>query len=448
MDTNQGLRTRIGWVSEFLMNGLWRLEVESLRLPIRFLVHTLRIVVVVVRSLSAERIHLRAAGLTFYSLLSVVPVLAMLFGLAKGFGLDRVLENELLRRSEGQEEVVTRLITFARNLLETTQGGLIAGVGVIVLFWSVINIFGNIEKGLNEMWGITESRSLLRKATDYLSLSLFCAILAAISSTLTVLITSEVTFFVNRVQLPEAVSPLIFAGLKVLPIMVIWLLFTLIYTVIPNTLVWINSAALGGILAGTAFQIFQRIYIGSQVGVAQYNAIYGSFAALPLFLVWLQLSWLIVLVGAQIAVAHQHLDRLAYEAESQQVSQAFRRLLALLVANRVVKQYCSGSGASSAKALFAELKVPSPLLQDLLKDLVACGVLVEVKGMPNLDALYQPSTDPDRLSIHYVLSKLEEDGRDDLPLVGSDTLDKLRESMARFREAEQLSPANLLLKQL
>jgi membrane protein len=448
MDTNQGLRARIGRVSQFLKHGLWRLEVESLRLPMRFLVHTLRIVLVVARSLSEERIHLRAAGLTFYSLLSVVPVLAMLFGLAKGFGLDRLLENELLRRSHGQEEVVTRLITFAQNLLATTQGGVVAGVGVLVLFWSVINIFGNIEKGLNEMWGITKSRSLLRKATDYLSLSLFCAILAAVSSTMLVLITSEVKFFISRVQLLEAASPLIFTGLKVLPIMVVWLLFTLIYTAIPNTRVWIGSAALGGVLAGTTFQLFQRIYIGSQVGVAKYNAIYGSFAALPLFLVWLQLSWLILLVGAQIAVAYQHLDRLAYEADSEQVSPAFRRLLALLVANRVVKQFCSGSGATSAKALSAELKVPSPLLQDILKDLVTCEVLVEIKGKPNHDALYQPATDPDRMTIYYVLSKLEEDGRDDLPVVGFDTFDKLRDSMARFREAVQTSPANVLLKKL
>jgi membrane protein len=448
MDTHQGLRKWIGTVRQFLNTGLWRLEVGSLRLPMRFLVFTLRIAMVVLRALSGEKIHLRAAGLTFYSLLSVVPVLAMLFGLAKGFGLDRVLEDELLRRGQGQEAVVTKLITFAQNLLETTQGGLIAGVGVIVLFWSVINIFGNIEKGLNEMWGITRSRPLLRKATDYLSLSLFCAILAAISSGLTVLITSEVTFFVSRVQLLEAVSPLIFAGLKVLPIMVTCLLFTLIYTAIPNTRVWISAAALGGILAGTTFQVFQRIYIGSQVGVAKYNAIYGSFAALPLFLVWLQLSWLIVLVGAQIAVAYQHMDRLGYEADSQPVSQAFRRLLALLVASRVVKQFCSGPGASHARALSADLKVPNPLLQDLLKDLVTCGVLVEVKGKPNHDALYQPSTDPDLMTIYYVLSKLDEEGRDDLPLVDSDTLDKLRESMATFRAALQSSPANLLLKEL
>lgn len=152
--------------------------------------------------------------------------------------------------------------------------------------------------------------------------------------------------------------------------------------------------------------------------------------------------------GFLIAVAYQHLDRLGHEADSRRISQAFRKLLALLVASRVVKQFCTGPGASGAKVLSAELKVPSPLLQDLLNDLVTCGVLVEVKGTPNHDALYQPSTDPDRMTIYHVLSKLEEEGRDDLPLAASDTLDKLRESMAELREAVQSSPSNLLLKQL
>ena len=448
MDAYQRLQTTIGRVNTFLKVGLWRLEVEDFHLFKRFLVHALRIGVVVAGKLSGERIHLRSAVLTFYSLLSVVPVLAMLFGMAKGFGLDRVLEHEILNRIEGQEEVVARLIAFARNLLESTQGGVIAGVGVVVLFWSVINVFSSIEKGFNEMWGITRTRPLLRKATDYLSLSLFCAILAAISSALTVLITSEVTFFVNRVKLLETFSPVIFVGLKVLPMMVIWLLFTLIYTAIPNTRVRISSAALGGILAGTAFQIFQGIYIGFQVGVAKYNAIYGSFAALPLFLVWLQLSWLIVLVGAQVSVAYQNLDRLGFEADSQTISLGLRRLLTLLVATQVVKRFCLAEGPSSSKTLCNELKVPRPLLQDLLNDLSACGLLVEVKTNSNQDAFYQPAIDPDRMTIQYVIARLEENGRTDLPVDRSETFVKLSESMAKFRDAVDSSPANLLLKQL
>ncbi|HBD06842.1 MAG TPA: YihY/virulence factor BrkB family protein [Syntrophobacteraceae bacterium] len=448
MGVIQGLQTRIGRVRGFLSHDLWRLEVTLMPSYQRIAIHLLRILCVVLKQLSGERVHLRAAGLTFYSLLSIVPVLAMLFGLAKGFGLDRVLEKELFRSIGGQEEVVTRLIAFAHNLLETTQGGIVAGAGVVVLFWSVLNVFGSIEKGFNEMWGITQQRPLLRKATHYLSLSLCSAILVAISSAMTVMITSQVTFFVNRIKLLETFSPAIFEGLKALPMMVIWLLFTLIYSAIPNTRVRIGPAALAGVLAGTAFQVFQRVYIGFQVGVAKYNAIYGSFAALPLFLVWMQLSWLIVLIGAQISVVTQNLDRFAFEADSRRISPAFRRLLTLLVASQVVKQFCFGEGAAGMLSLASQLRIPRPLLQDLLGDLVACGVLVEIRGDSDGDPRYQPGTDPDRITVHYVLARLEANGGDDLPVEHSGDFLKLSQSMEKFRESVRSSPANLLLKQL
>lgn len=448
MGVIQGLQTRIGRVRGFLSHDLWRLEVTLMPSYQRIAIHLLRILCVVLKQLSGERVHLRAAGLTFYSLLSIVPVLAMLFGLAKGFGLDRVLEKELFRSIGGQEEVVTRLIAFAHNLLETTQGGIVAGAGVVVLFWSVLNVFGSIEKGFNEMWGITQQRPLLRKATHYLSLSLCSAILVAISSAMTVMITSQVTFFVNRIKLLETFSPAIFEGLKALPMMVIWLLFTLIYSAIPNTRVRIGPAALAGVLAGTAFQVFQRVYIGFQVGVAKYNAIYGSFAALPLFLVWMQLSWLIVLIGAQISVVTQNLDRFAFEADSRRISPAFRRLLTLLVASQVVKQFCFGEGAAGMLSLASQLRIPRPLLQDLLGDLVACGVLVEIRGDSDGDPRYQPGTDPDRITVHYVLARLEANGGDDLLVEHSGDFLKLSQSMEKFRESVRSSPANLLLKQL
>lgn len=448
MGVIQGLQTRIGRIRGFLSHDLWRLEVTLMPSYQRIAIHLLRILCVVLKQLSGERVHLRAAGLTFYSLLSIVPVLAMLFGLAKGFGLDRVLEKELFRSIGGQEEVVTRLIAFAHNLLETTQGGIVAGAGVVVLFWSVLNVFGSIEKGFNEMWGITQQRPLLRKATHYLSLSLCSAILVAISSAMTVMITSQVTFFVNRIKLLETFSPAIFEGLKALPMMVIWLLFTLIYSAIPNTRVRIGPAALAGVLAGTAFQVFQRVYIGFQVGVAKYNAIYGSFAALPLFLVWMQLSWLIVLIGAQISVVTQNLDRFAFEADSRRISPAFRRLLTLLVASQVVKQFCFGEGSSGTASLSSQLKIPRPLLQDLLGDLVACGVLVEIRSDLDGDPRYHPGTDPDKITLHYVLAGLEANGNDDLPVEHSDGFLKLSESMEKFREIVQSSPANLLLKRL
>lgn len=448
MDGDFSLRNHARSLLDFLRVGIWQLEMRKLSRGVRLGVGALKILMAATRSLSQERIHLRAAGLTFYSLLSIVPVLAMLFGIAKGFGLDMVLERELLSRAQGQEEVVARMIGFAHNLLSTTKGGVVAGVGVMVLFWSVVKVFASVERGFNEVWGVGRERSLPRKATDYLALSLLCAILLAVSGTLTVLITTEVTFAVNRIRVLESVGPAILFGLRFLPLIVIWILFTLLYTVIPNTPVQAGAAAVGGVLAGTAFQLFQGLYIQFQIGVAKYNAIYGSFTALPLFLVWLQVSWLIVLVGAHISHVYQNLGCLGPGGSSLRLSVAQERLFSLLAVNLVVKHFCNVGGALPEKSIAETLRLPLYLVRRFLEALAACGVLTQVKNADAAEASYQPSLDPARLTIHEVMERLDQLGTGEFPVVTSEVFRKIEESMESIKSAAKFSPANALLKDI
>lgn len=439
---------KIRKAQDFVLHGIWRRDANSLPFPHRFFIGSLRVLSVLIRDVAGERIHLRAASLTFYTLLSIVPVLAMLFGLAKGFGLDRLLERELLARGQGQEEVVSRMIGFAHNLLESTKGGVVAGVGVLVLFWSVLKVFGSIEKSLNEIWGGVRERPLLRKATDYLSLSVLCAVLLSVSSALTVLVTSEVTFFVNRVKVLEAFSPAIFLGLKLLPLMAIWLLFVLLYVAIPNVRVAVTSAALGGVLAGTAFQLFQEVYIEFQIGVSKYNAVYGSFAALPLFLVWLQVSWLIVLLGARAAFAFQNLDRLDKRWKPAPLAMGARRILALLATHRIVQHFRSADGPVDEETLARELEVPTELLSATLAELLSCGVIARVNSGNGREAAYLPGLDPEKITIQLVMARLDQDGSREFPLPPSEALERIAESMEQLRRTVRTSPWNLLLKDL
>lgn len=433
---------------EFLLQGIWRKDANGLPFLQRFFIGLLRILSVLIRDVAGERIHLRAASLTFYTLLSIVPVLAMLFGIAKGFGLDRLLEQELLARGQGQEEVISRMIGSAHNLLESTKGGVVAGVGVLVLFWSVLKVFGSIEKSFNEIWGGVRERPLLRKATDYLSLSILCSVLLSISSALTVLITSEVTFFVNRVKILEALSPAIFLGLKLLPLMVICLLFILINVALPNVRVAFTSAVLGGVLAGTAFQLFQEVYIEFQIGVSKYNAIYGSFAALPLFLVWLQVSWLIVLLGARVAFAFQNLERLDTRSKFAPMAMDARRVLALLVTHRIVKHFRSADGPVGEEMLARELEVATELLSATLDDLLSCRVIVQVRSDNDRETAYLPGLDPEKITIQLVMNRLDQDGSRDFPFPPSDTLERITEAVEQLQQTVRTSPSNLLLKDL
>ena len=270
----------------------------------------------------------RASALTYYTLLSIVPVIGLVFGIAKGFGLEKIIQNQILQfaqRGGWQEGVVDRMLSFSSSLLEQTKGGLIAGVGVVFLFWTLISILGNIEGSFNDIWEVRRSRTYMRKFTDYLAIAVFTPILVIISSSFTVVAASEAKLVVQKIALLGAISSVIFFLLNLLPYVSIWFLLTLNYMVLPNTRVPLRAGITAGIVAGTVYQIVQWIYIKFQIGVASYGAIYGSFAALPLFLVWLQISWMIVLFGAEIAFAHEHAETFGFHPDHSRISMSSKK---------------------------------------------------------------------------------------------------------------------------
>ena len=298
-------------ILHFIRVDIWRIRLRNLPPKKSFLIKQLRIVLLALRGFGDDKCLLRASALTFYSLLSIVPVLAMAFGIAKGFGLETELVarlSELPERFPGQEKVLNDVIESAKNLLENTKEGVIAGIGVAVLFWTIIKVLGNIEKSFNDIWGVKKARSIGRKLSDYLSMMLVCPILFVMSSSVTVFIAGQIRLVTEKIALLGAISPFIFAILRLFPYCVIWIMFSFLYIFMPNTKVNFRSGILAGIVAGTTYQVVQWVYITFQIGVTKYNAIYGSFAALPLFLVWLQLSWLIVLFGEEISFAYQNVD--------------------------------------------------------------------------------------------------------------------------------------------
>ena len=307
-NSKQGIGDLISNFLSFIRGDIWRMRLDDLPFGKSFLIRQLRIIILAIRGYDEDRCLLRASSLTFYTLLSIVPVAAMFFGVAKGFGFERRLQEELFNRFPGQEEVLNQVISFSNSLLEQTRGGLIAGIGMLVLFWSVLKVLGHIEMALNDIWGLKESRSWGRKFSDYLSSMLIRPNLVLMSGSATVFITTQVTQITQKVELLGVISPLISFLLKFSPYVLIWALFTILYIIMPNTKVNFKAGLLGGVVAGTFYQIAQGAYISFQIGAAKYNAIYGSFAALPLFLMWLQISWWIVLFGAELSFANQNVD--------------------------------------------------------------------------------------------------------------------------------------------
>ena len=264
----------------FFDRDIWRIHTKKLSPRRSFFIKQLRVIVLAVREFRGNQCQLNASALTFYTLLSIVPVVAMAFGIAKGFGFDQLLEKQLLAKFPGQEQTIGQIIAFANNLLKDTQGGLIAGVGVIVLFWTVIKVLNSIEASFNDIWGIKQGRSLGRKVSDYLSIMLICPFFVIASSGVTVFLSTQIELIVQKLAFLGSLGTLILLSLHILPYVIMWVLFTFIYVFMPNTKVNLSSGIIGGIVAGTIYQVVQVIYIKFQVGVGNANVIYGSFAAL------------------------------------------------------------------------------------------------------------------------------------------------------------------------
>jgi len=413
-----------------------------------FLIKQLRILLLATRGFGQDQCPLRASALTFYSILSIVPVVAMAFGIAKGFGFQKILENQLMEKFSGQEDVMIRVVDFAHSLLENTKGGMIVGVGIIVLLWTVIKLLAHIEGSFNDIWEVKKSRSYGRKFSDYLSIMLISPLLIIMSSSATVFITTKIALITEKVALIGMFSPMIFFMLKLIPYCLVWILFIFTYILMPNTKVNFSAGFIGGIIAGTIFQAAQLAYILFQVGVAKYNAIYGSFAALPLFLIWMQLSWLIVLFGAEISFSYQYVDTYEFEPDLRQISPAFKRLLTLQVANRVISTFSKGKMPLTASNLSQALEIPIRLVQQLLDELVESEIFSITEIKENEKLAYQPARDINIITIKSIIEALEHKGVDNIPVAQTPELQSLAEVLWTFSAEIEKSPANLLLKDI
>lgn len=435
-------------IKEFITKDIWTIRAKSLSGVQLFCVKMLRIILLSLRGFKEDKCQLRASALTFFSLLSVVPVVAMAFGIAKGFGFENMLEDLLTDKLQGQEEVVAKIIAFAQTFLDNTKGGLIAGIGILILVWTVIKVLGNIEHSFNDIWGIKQPRPMSRKFSDYLAIMFICPVLLILSSSMTVFITTEITLITEKISLLGVISPLIFFFLRLLPYTVLWLLFSFIYIVMPNTRVNISSGIVGGVIAGTVYQLVQWVYVAFQIGASKYGAIYGSFAALPLFLIWLQLSWLIVLFGAESAFAHQNVDTYEFEPQSLKASRAFRRLVALRVVALLAKTFAHAEKPLTVLDIIKQLDVPVRLLRDILFELTEAGIVTITKDEKAHMHAYQPGCDVNLLSVHYVLNALDTHGATGLPLHDSPELETLKSSLQSFDGMIKSSNANVLLKDI
>lgn len=435
-------------IKRFFRRELWEFSLRDLEGRRHFFFKALRIGVLAVRGFVRDKCFERASSLTYYTLMSVVPVLAMTFAIARSFGYQEYLQRDLLERFQEQRDVLLQILPISNRLIQQAKSGIIAAVSFAILFWSVTQLLSNLESALNAIWGVKKLRSWRRLFSDYFALIVIAPLFFVLSSSVMVYIVKYLEEFAKLSSFEPLVAAFLWFFVHLIPYALFWILFAFIYLFMPNTRVRFFSALVGGFIAGTLYVVLQWGYIYFQIGVSRYGTIYGSFAALPLFLIWVQLSWFLLLFGAEITFAHQTHEQREYETVAERTSYQFRLAIALWIVQICVERFLKKEGPVSVDLFVRQYQIPYSIAQPLLRELTEAGLLAEGKGNKESCRVYILNHDPDQLRISDVLNILQERGGNDLTLSPSPAFDRLRQAMQSFREQILHSPDNLLLKDL
>ena len=432
-------------VTHFLTHNLWRVRLDKLNKKQGFLVRQVRVFSLAINGFNEDKCLLKATALTYYTLFSIVPIIALAFAIAKGFGFEQSLQQDLLLKFQDQQDILTQAFVYADKMLANTKGGLIAGVGIVLLLWSIISLLNSIENSFNEIWEIKKGRTWTRKITDYLSIMLIGPIFIILSGGLTVWLKTGLDTVASNV---EIISPATALFLKLFAFALMWGMFIFLYMALPNTKVTFKGAAMGSLVAAILFELLQWAYVSSQIGVAQYNKIYGSFAALPLFLIWVQYPWFVVLFGAELTFAHQNVDHYELETEINNISDRYKRVIALMIANLVVKNFNDGKPALTAIEIAHKLDLPVRLARVVINEFAETGIFSEVKMATDKEIGYQPGISDSKLTVKFIIDKLDEKGVNELPIENSKELEIVNRLMKDMDEVLNTTKGNMLVKDL
>lgn len=395
--------TKIHWIWRFLTHDIWSYTNEDVRGVYRWLMNVFKALFLSIRFFVTDHIMEKASALTYYTLLAIVPTVALLVGLANGFGLQNLIHSSLDGMLPGQPEVVDYIMQFATRYLDHTKSGVVMGIGIVMLLYVIYSLIGNVEMVLNRIWQQKTGRTTLRKITDYLSIMILVPTFLLISSGVQIFLK---TYFTTGIYDHE-LSKMLLRSLQWTPYILAILALTFVYIVIPHAKVRFKNAFVAACIAGSAYMFFQGLFISGQIWVSKYNAIYGSFAALPLLLIWIQMAWVICLYGAELSYASQNIQNFNFEKDTENISRQYRDFLSVLMAAAVYRQFGQQQPAPTTEEICRQLHMPSKLAGSIISELAEQGIIRETYD--NLRKSDQHTWIPGRdISTYSVASLIEE----------------------------------------
>ncbi len=433
------MTSRVSSFYNYCVEGVWS-DTRS-----KWYVNLLKTVNLSVRSFLNTDLQSQAAAMTFRTLLAIVPALALLFAIGRGFGFQNILQNQIFNYFPAQKEALESAFRFVDSYLATSSEGIFVGIGIVFLLYTLISLLSSVEDSFNRIWGLTHGRSYMRKVTDYTAIFLLLPVLMICSSGITVFMSSTL-----QSAMPiKFLTPIVSTLLDFSSLVLVWLFFAGVYIMVPNTHVKIKNAIISGILAGTAFLILQWLFVTGQLYVTRYNAIYGSFAFLPLLLIWLQLVWLITLSGAVLCFASQNIFQFSFRNELASISINYRRKILLAVLTIVVRQFEERNEPMDDLSIATRYGLPISIVTEAINKLVSARLLNRVVLDEKKETLGVTPAIPTReISIGLVLDRLRNNGTSDFIPEFNSHFASVIAAIDRVEKATVSASESILIKDL
>lgn len=401
-DKIEKLRLKAMRLWQYGSSGVWTERANTMKVK---LIKTINLSV---RSFLSADIQSQACAMTYRTVLAIVPALAMLFALGRGFGLQKLIENELYSIFHAQHEAISHMMSYVDSYLKQASEGVFVGIGILFLLWTLISLVSNVEDSFNSIWGVKNGRSMWRKVTDYTSMLLILPVLLICAGGLNVLMSSTL----NAIFHFEFLTPVVSLLLEFGSWLFTWLFFTAVYMLVPNVKVRFLNAFIAGVFAGTGFMILQWIFVTGQMYVAKYNAIFGSLSFIPLMLIWLQLVWVITLSGAVLCYSSQNIFEFDFKDDVERISLRYREKVIMAVAAIIVRRFAALQPPLTLNDIIVDYRLPARLVSGSIDALLEAGVIVRVviDGKKEIFG-YQPAVDIDSLTVSSVRDRIEAAGR-------------------------------------
>lgn len=387
--TKPGFGERISRLFAYLSSGIWSDPRRT------WWLNVLRTVNLSVNSFLNRDIQTQACAMTYRTMLALVPALALLIGIGRGFGIQNTLEQQLFHLFPAQRKAIEYAMGFVDSYMAQTSEGVFLGVGLVFLLWTLISLLGNVEATFNLIWGQRTGRSLWRKISDYTAMMLILPVLMLCAGGLTLMLSTTLQQIFDF----SFMTPVISALIEGAQWLMTCLFFAAAFLLIPNTRVKIVNALIAGAISGTGFVVLQWLFLTGTLYVTKYNAIYGSLAFLPLLLLWMQLAWMVTFAGAVICYSSQNVFAFSLEREVDSISERFSSAVTLAVASALARRFVDRRGPATEHDLMSEYELPARLVTGITDKLCRAGVISRVLVSDNKDTVgYQLAIDPAQLT--------------------------------------------------